>query len=232
MSRDLVLAGIRRSLGVTGREENRRRSVAERLEAAPVGIVPARGQLPPADRIDLFERMVLAVNGTVERVASPADVPAALAMFLRAHNLPPQLRRGEDPLLAGLPWDSQPTLDVSVGPATGDLQIGLSHAFAAVAESGTLILLSGPENPSTLNFLPDTHVVCVLADDVAPDYESAWRALRVRHGKGRMPRTVNMITGPSRSADIEQTLLLGAHGPRRLHVILVGAPSPSAPVGS
>jgi L-lactate dehydrogenase complex protein LldG len=224
MSRDLVLAGIRRSLGVTGREEARRRAVAERLEKAPAGLIPARGQLPPAERLDLFERMVAAVNGTVERVPSPAEVPAALAMFLRAHNLPPQLRRGEDPFLADLPWDSQPTLEVSTGAATGDVQVGLSHAFAGVAESGTLILLSGPENPSTLNFLPDTHVVCLSAEDVAPDYESVWRALRARYGKGVMPRTVNMITGPSRSADIEQTLLLGAHGPRRLHVILVGAP--------
>ena len=224
MSRDLVLAGIRRSLGVTGREEARRRAVAERLETAPAGLIPARGQLPPAERLDLFERMVAAVNGTVERVASPAEVPATLAMFLRAHNLPPQLRRGEDPFLADLPWASQPTLEVSAGAATGDVQVGLSHAFAGVAESGTLILLSGPENPSTLNFLPDTHVVCLSAEDVAPDYESVWRALRARYGKGPMPRTVNMITGPSRSADIEQTLLLGAHGPRRLHVILVGAP--------
>ena len=44
----------------------------------------------------------------------------------------------------------------------------------------------------------------------------------VHYGKGQMPRTVNWITGPSRSADIEQTLLLGAHGPQRLHVIVVG----------
>jgi L-lactate dehydrogenase complex protein LldG len=93
-----------------------------------------------------------------------------------------------------------------------------------VAESGTLVLVSGEDNPTTLNFLPDTHIVVVSADDVAGDYETVWQRIREQYGAGTMPRTVNLITGPSRSADIEQTLILGAHGPRRLHVIVVGEP--------
>ena len=84
-------------------------------------------------------------------------------------------------------------------------------------------MVSGPENPSTLNFLPDNQIVVVAAKDVAGDYESVWAKIRFAYGKGGMPRTVNWITGPSRSADIEQTLLIGAHGPRRLHVVVVGA---------
>jgi L-lactate dehydrogenase complex protein LldG len=62
------------------------------------------------------------------------------------------------------------------------------------------------------------------AKDVVGDFESVWQRLREKFGEAVMPRTVNLITGPSRSADIEQTLILGAHGPRRLHVIVVGAP--------
>jgi L-lactate dehydrogenase complex protein LldG len=100
----------------------------------------------------------------------------------------------------------------------------VSHAFAAVAETGTLVLTSGADNPTTLNFLPDVHIVVVAARDVAPDFESALTRLRGRFGAGVMPRAVNMITGPSRSADIEQTLILGAHGPRKLHVVVVGEP--------
>jgi L-lactate dehydrogenase complex protein LldG len=84
------------------------------------------------------------------------------------------------------------------------------------------MLVSGPDNPTTLNFLPDTHIVVIDAKDVAGDYETVWQKLREKFGGGRMPRTVNLITGPSRSADIEQTLILGAHGPRRLHVMVVG----------
>jgi L-lactate dehydrogenase complex protein LldG len=92
-----------------------------------------------------------------------------------------------------------------------------------VAESGTLALLSGPDNPTTLNFLPDTHIVVVDAGDIVGDYETVWRRLRERYGAGSMPRTVNFVTGPSRSADIEQTIILGAHGPRALHILVVGA---------
>ena len=60
------------------------------------------------------------------------------------------------------------------------------------------------------------------AADIAGDYETVWARLRPQGGEGNLPRTVNFITGPSRSADIEQTLLLGAHGPRALHIIVVG----------
>jgi len=99
----------------------------------------------------------------------------------------------------------------------------VSHAFGGVAETGTLVLTSGQDNPTSLNFLPDNHIVVIEAKDIAGDYESIWPRLREKFGDGLMPRAVNLITGPSRSADIEQTLILGAHGPRRLHVILVGA---------
>src|SRR5215510_2198651 len=159
--------------------------------------------------------------GTVEVVARRDEVPAAVAEFLRAHNLPPALRRGADPRLDAMPWGRERTLDVATGPSDGGDAVAVSHAFGAAAETGTLMLTSGPDNPTTLNFLPETHVVVVQADDIAGDYETLWRRLRERYGAGKMPRTVNWITGPSRSADIEQTLILGAHGPRRMHVIVV-----------
>jgi len=98
----------------------------------------------------------------------------------------------------------------------------LSFAFAGVAESGTLALVSGGDNPTTLNFLPENHVAVVKRDDIVADYEAVFVKLRAVYGKGGAPRTLNLITGPSRSADIEQTLLLGAHGPRRLHIVIAG----------
>jgi L-lactate dehydrogenase complex protein LldG len=221
-SRDTVLATIRRSLGVTGAEASRRATVRERLTAHAHGVIPERGQRPPEERIALFRSMVAAAAGTTTRVKNPADVPREVAALLRAHNLPMAVRRGDDPRLAALPWDRERTLTVSTGASDGSDLVGLSYAFGAVAESGTLMLLSGADNPTTLNFLPDTHVVLVNAGDVAGDYETLWERLRARFGEGIMPRTVNLITGPSRSADIGQTLILGAHGPRRLHVIVVG----------
>lgn len=221
-SRDAIFTSIRRSLGVTGTEPTRREEVADRLAAHPQGIIPARGQLDPQARVELFRTMVEAASGTVDEVRRAADVPAAVTAFLRSQNLPMRLRRGADARLAALPWDQERTLEIDVGPSDGNQLAAVSHAFGAIAESGTLMLTSGADNPTTLNFLPDTHIVVVDAKDVAGDYETLWTRLRARYGEGVMPRTVNLITGPSRSADIEQTLILGAHGPRRLHVVVVG----------
>jgi len=219
-ARDDIFAGIRRSLGVKGNETIRRQIVQDRLERSPRGVVPARGQVPGEERIALFKTMAEASLATVTEVTSAAEVPQSIALFLRNHNLPATLRMGSDPRLRTMPW-SETALEISHGPSEGRDLNAVSHAFGGVAETGTLAMISGPENPSTLNFLPDNHIVVVSARDIASDYESIWSRVRFSFGKGGMPRTVNFITGPSRSGDIEQTLLLGAHGPRRLHVIVV-----------
>jgi L-lactate dehydrogenase complex protein LldG len=127
---------------------------------------------------------------------------------------------GADKRLDAMPWDAT-SLEVSRGRSEGQDLNAVSHAFGGVAETGSLVMVSGPDNPSTLNFLPDNHIVVVQAKDLASDYESIWTKIRFAYGKSGMPRTVNWITGPSRSGDIEQTLLLGAHGPRRLHIVVV-----------
>lgn len=220
--REAVLSRVRQSLGVTGKEESRRREVAERLADVPRGIIPARGQLPDEERIALFMKQADKALATIERVPSAELVPEAIAMYLRSKNLPAELKRGDDPRLAALPWERAPQLAISTGPTGGRDLVGVSHAGAGVAETGTIVMLSGPENPSTLNFLPDYHVVVLSAGDITGDYETAFDKVRAQYGAGVMPRTVNFITGPSRSGDIEQKLLLGAHGPRSLHILVVG----------
>jgi L-lactate dehydrogenase complex protein LldG len=219
-ARDDILATIRRSLGVTGREPIRRDVIAERLRRAPRGVIPQRGRLEGAELIALFRSQAEAAFATVAEVGSAMAVPEAVAAFLRGHNLSASLRMGDDLRLRAMSW-GETSLAIAHGPSDGGDLNAVSHAFAGVAETGTLVMTSGPENPSTLNFLPDNHIVVLSAGDIAGDYETAWNRLRASHGPGRMPRTVNMITGPSRSADIEQTLLLGAHGPRRLHIVIV-----------
>jgi L-lactate dehydrogenase complex protein LldG len=221
-ARDTLFASIRQSLGVTGNEPARRAAVANRIASHPRGVIPARGQLPPAERVKFFAEMVVAAAGSVAMPASGADVPAAVSAFLRSQNLPMQIRRGDDPRLAAMPWSEQGTLEVSTGPSDGHQLASVSHAFGGIAETGTLVMLSGRDNPTTLNFLPDTHIVAVDAKDIAGDYETVWQRVREKFGVDALPRAINMITGPSRSADIGQILILGAHGPRRLHVLVVG----------
>jgi len=220
-SRSTLFASIRQSLGVTGNEPERRAAVAERLTQHPKGVIPARGQLPQPERVKLFAEMVEAAAGSAEILPDASHVPAAVAALLRKHNLPMQIRRGDDPRLAALPWGNERTLEVSTGPSDGHQLASVSHAFAGVAETGTLIMASGPDNPTTLNFLPDTHIVVVNAKDIAGDYEAVWARVREQFGTDSLPRAINMITGPSRSADIAQILILGAHGPRRLHVLVI-----------
>ncbi|MGQ7793839.1 LutC/YkgG family protein [Faunimonas sp. B44] len=223
-TRDIVLAKVRRALAGGGPAAARTAAVERRLSERRPNLVPARGQLPPAERVALFCLMAERVNATVARLAGPEDVPAALADHLRRHNLPASLRMGADPRLQAMPWHLAPQVELRAGPSDGHDAVGLSHAFAGVAETGTLMLTSGPDNPTTVTFLPDTHVVVVSAADIVGDFETAWARLREALGPGAMPRTVNLVTGPSRSADIEQTLILGAHGPRALHILVVGNP--------
>jgi L-lactate dehydrogenase complex protein LldG len=221
-SRDAILSRVRQSLRVNAANPERQATVAARLKGTPRGIVPERGQLPQPERVALFCAMAEKVSATVCRVTDDDAVPEAVASYLRDQNLAATIRMGKDRRLNNYPWHRTLHVSIKYGPSDGNDQIGISHAFAGVAESGTLVLTSGPDNPTTLNFLPEIHIVVIKENDIVGDYETVWDAIRAKFGRGTMPRTVNFITGPSRSADIEQTLLLGAHGPRRLHIVVVG----------
>ena len=220
--REAVLGKVRRALGVSGDEPTRKAVVAAELGEPQPNLIPARGKLDRKGRVALFCQMAERVSATTERLVSPDDVPGAVGAYLRAHNLPMQVRNGADLVLASLPWEREPHLERFAGASDGRDAVSLSRAFGGAAESGTLMLLSGEDNPTTLNFLPDTHIVVLFADDIAGDYETVWQRIREDFGPGKLPRTVNLVTGPSRSADIEQTLILGAHGPRALHILVVG----------
>jgi L-lactate dehydrogenase complex protein LldG len=220
-SREAVLANIRRSLGVRGDEAPRNLEVETRLAQAPAGVTPKRGQGDASARLAIFKAEAERAQASLAEVASWTDAPAEVARFLRENNCPATLRMGADARLAALPW-SETSLEILHGASDGRDLNAVSAAFAGIAETGTLALVSGADNPTTLNFLSDNHIVVLSRDAILADYESAFAKLRGAYGKGGAPRTLNFITGPSRSADIEQTLLLGAHGPRRLHIVIVG----------
>ena len=220
-SRAAVFASIRRSLAVTGDEATRRFEVETRLKQAPPGVVPKRGQGDASARLTTFKAEAERAQATVSEVREWADAPTEITRFLREGNCPATLRMGDDPRLAAMPW-SETSLEILRGPSDGGDVNAVSTAFAGIAETGTLALVSGPDNPTTLNFLPDNHIIVLPREALEADYESVFAKVRSVYGKGEAPRTLNFITGPSRSADIEQTLLLGAHGPRRLHILVVG----------
>lgn len=220
-ARETVLSKIRASMRVSASDEDRRKAVADRLESTPAGIIPGRAKLPKPKQVDLFCAMAEQFGATLVRVSDYKAVPAEVAAYLRSRNLPAEIRMGADKRLKKAGWETEKNLEIRHGASDGGDLSGVSHAMAGIAETGTLALASGQDNPTTINFLPEHHIVVLKASDIKGDMESVWAALRKAQGKGEMPRAFNLITGPSRSGDIEQTILLGAHGPRALHVIVV-----------
>ena len=219
MSRDAVLNGIRRGLRRGPLPEDQKAMLRGRIERHPRHLIPARSRLPRQEQIDLFVRNVEKEFGSVTRVADSDAIPGAVADYLAAQNLPTSLIMAPHPALRDIPWSARPLLEIREGRAQATDTVSVQHAFAAIAETGTLMFPSAPERPVTLNLLADTEIVVLKASQVVGAYEEAWDKLRAE--LGGMPRNVMLVTGPSRSADIEQTLELGAHGPRRLHVVLV-----------
>jgi len=222
-ARNTVLVGIRRALGADATDD-RTPTVERRLRDHPRGPSVARTGGDAAAQRALFLAKVAESAATFAELHSLDQVPAAIADYLRAHNLPPMVRVAPDPALATLNWSAAPMLAVSTGPSDGSDPVSLTGCVAGIAETGTLMLASGADNPTGLAFLPETHVVVVRTDQLVGGLEDAFdrlRATRGPGGSGNWPRAINFITGPSRSGDIEQQLQMGAHGPRQLHVLLV-----------
>lgn len=213
-AREHILANIRHSLG---RDEpltqNMRLALEQRIEQPTAHIRPAL-------KLELIAQFVTELResgASVEQIEQRAELPSSLEAFASKHGLSRRCVATRHPLLESCDWSSE--WDVAYRPATGDDQLSITVPFGAVAETGTLAFVSGPASPTTLNFLPDNHLVVLREDDVSPNLEDVFARLRTE--LAGMPRTVNLISGPSKTADVEQTLVIGAHGPRRLHVILI-----------
>ena len=221
--RAMVLGQIRTALDRGGAARAPLAEMDQRVRNPQANLIPARALVSPAERADLFVQMAEEASATVARVARADDVPGAVLDYLRSQNLAPKVVMAPD--LDRIDWSKAPLIEIRRGAAVPDDVVSVTGAFAGIAETGTLMMVSGPEHPTTLNILPETHVVVVGREQILSAYENAWAKLRatrrLEDGEWMMPRTVNFITGPSRSADIEQKLQMGAHGPRRVHIVLV-----------
>ncbi|WP_366653963.1 lactate utilization protein [Fodinicurvata sp. EGI_FJ10296] len=222
-ARAQIMAGIRRSHLRGPLDSAARAAIDARLARHPRGLQPGRTDLDQAGLMRLFEVQATEAAATVHHVAHWGDVAAEVAGYLSSLNLPATVKVAPDPDLDAAGWQDT-TLTVERGRGEETDAVGVTGCFAAIAETGTLMMLSGPGRPTTLNFLPDTHIAIVARDRIVAGYEDGWDRMRAA---GAVPRSVNFITGPSRTGDIEQKLQMGAHGPRRLHIIVVDTPSPS-----
>jgi L-lactate dehydrogenase complex protein LldG len=183
------------------------------LAAHPSGPRPKVG----GDLLARFIAKSEAQSSTVDLLTEWNEVPAAVARYLTAMALPMQVVGW--PLLFARPWQQAGITFESRGARDGDL-VGITGSYCAIAETGTLMLLSGPDTPGSVSLLPETHVAVVATSRIVSGLEDAWNLARTELSE--LPRAVSFVSGPSRTGDIEQTIVLGAHGPYRVHVIVVG----------
>jgi L-lactate dehydrogenase complex protein LldG len=210
-AREAVLANIRAALGGREPTAETHATLDAHMAARPVGPRTALNWEPRAR----FRQRAISLSSTLDEITTSADVPAAVARYLTANNLP---TRGVCwPQLGQIDWRSA-GMDITPRPAVGEDLVGITGAFCAIADTGTLMLLAGPDTPAATSLLPETHIAIVPVSRIVPFMEDAWALLRAE--RGRPPRAVNFVSGPSRTADIEQTVTLGAHGPYRVHIIL------------
>ena len=207
-ARDEMLARIRSRLGRDGAAGDPARP--DLIDQPPLR--PVMGD----DLVAHFTAKAEGIAATVEAVDAAEAVPPAIAAYLASKDLAMEINTGEDPWLKEMPWSSAGLTVTVCHPRDAGLT-GVSHAAFAIAETGTVAMASGADNPVTLNYLADYHIVVVEKSRVVAFQEEIWAELRERG----MPRALGFITGPSRTGDIEFDIQLGAHGPRNLHVIIV-----------
>lgn len=210
-ARDEILGRVRSGVGKP--DFAARRAVAEAyLSSRGRGPQPILGE----NLIERFSARATTLSSSVERVSGSTDAPVAIARFLSANALGCSLVVSPD--LGRLDWAGSTLTVVARGAVDAD-KVGVTGCFCAIAETGTLMLLSGPDTPASVSLLPETHIALIPVSRLVPTMEDAFALLR--RECGTLPRAVNVISGPSRTGDIEQTIVLGAHGPCRVHLILV-----------
>jgi len=217
-ARNAILSSIRSSLGrgpLSGNSE-----AAQRLNASTRNLIPKRAIKPHPELVELFIEMAGEQTATIDHISQYQELPSAVARYLKERELPFKVAVSKDPQLLQLAWETS-GLEITAGPASGHELVSVTPVFAGIAETGTLCVTTGAQRPYTLNMLPDHHIAVVRTSRIVGAYEDCWDWIKEQYGAGVLPRTVLWITGTSLTGDIEQTLQRGAHGPRKVHIILM-----------
>jgi L-lactate dehydrogenase complex protein LldG len=189
--------------------------------AQPAHPIPAIARGTPDALIDRFTKRAELAGATVMRIDRLAQLPGAVTEFLEREQAVRAIAFSHDSF-AALDWQAT-GIAVRCGPTEAEDIVSLTPAVAGIAETGSVLVASGPGTPQLRHFLPEIHIAALAADRVVGGYEEGWAILRAEAARvhnGVMPRAATLITGPSRTSDIERTLQIGVHGPRRLHIVL------------
>lgn len=231
-----ILARIREALRVPAPLPHMRSHATEAVAAGGPGsltILPAdvaRPWLPdggdtPEERVAILADNLAKLRAEVHRVADLAAAADTVARIAAERSWKRVAWHGHDavaPLAARLGCE---TYRVDAGAfdknALEGCEAGITACEAAVAQTGSILVSSGSCGGRALSILPHVHVVICGVEQVVGTLGDAFELVRERHA-GRLPSMLSFITGPSRTGDIERILVLGAHGPKELVVLLVG----------
>ena len=195
---------------MSGREDILASIRSRRLAQAPKPEIyrapPTQGDLP-----EIFAKKLSAQYADVRMLDSMADVPTAIADILRGRNMAARVHIPPDSELASL---ALPNVEVRREPP-GAFDAAVTRAPFAIAETGTLVYPSGAGAPASWHFRPVLEIAILRSGDIVAELEDVLAKL------GPLPSTLNLVSGPSRTGDIEQTMELGAHGPKALAVLIV-----------
>ena len=163
-------------------------------------------------------------------ISSRLEIPQTVQKIINERNLDAGCELVVSPEIQGwsLDWnlidDNNKPLKPRFDRARDSDQVSVTPIFMAIAETGTLMLTSDPKRPVSLNFLPDIHIAILFADQLFATMEQGFAQIRRTYGS-KIPRTINFISGASRTGDIEGEILHGIHGPRHLYLIWIQSDS-------
>ncbi len=193
-----------------------------RLQSPPPQLVPAMGRLTKDEARDTFITKAIALGCTVADCTGMEAVPAAVAAYLSEQKTDLAVALPADDDLAPLGWVSAGlSTSATIDRQALDGATSVTRARAGVAETGAVAVMSASRYPVSLGLLPDRHIIVLRVDEIVGGYEDVWTLARDGRDNQGMTRALIFVGGPSRTGDIEATLVMGAHGPRAVHIILV-----------
>ena len=198
---------------MSAREEILCGILARRMRTAPLSDVHS----PPIllDPIGAFTERARLANAEVQIIQSEGAITEAIADLLRSKNLPARLCVPE--IARELSWENAPGLTIETA-APGREDTAIAIAQFGIAETGTLAYAAESRAPASWHFRAGFEIAVIHARNILPNMEELLRQVK---NAGGLPSTLNFVTGPSRTGDIEQTLELGAHGPKALAILIL-----------
>lgn len=182
---------------------------------------PKLGELDVAGRTSLFLEKFAALNGKGYHAETPQEANRIVAEILAGRPAvaapTPFLESSGLNQISGVRWGTGDAQEWRRACATVD--VGITSASYALADTGSLVMIAGPGEPRLSSLLPPIHIAVIPAGSILSGLDDLFQQVPK---PAELSSSMVLVTGPSRTADIEQILVRGVHGPGEIHVVIVG----------